>query len=429
MDMLCLHDESGSPESRTRPNQYLTFWFPVFVIFFVLHFPNDQYERLFRTLSLSPHYKIDSYLNNVSTIKGFLFLYASLFLLVPIIMKIRDAIAVTQCVNRKLFIQSGILFISLVSLVTVLSVESHGIVHAQMSANPFDQVTGYHYRRIFVPALAYYLHLGDFLFIVFSLFMTFSLILVLLAWFRRSGSRLNTFQYISIFSSGFVIYQFQFPGYVEQFVLILAVISIICPMSRWDRGALVAIMLATHETAALFIVLPFILFVYPQEERRLHFVIFFLYSFLYLANFNFSIRELVHAQTAFSGTSSFQYLADSPQLAATGILFSYKLLWFLFFISACLMARARNYRLLGITLFMVFFPFLQIPLGVDTSRLLAFGYLGMLVAIAYCHERMNRSLFNAILLLNLLFPSYYVALNAGIIRRPGLYSSVYGLFS
>ena len=311
-------------------------------------------------------------------------------------------------IDRKILIQSFIIFILLSSLIASINLSSV----APLSLKPFSQPVGWYYRRIFVTSLSYFMHLnGYLLFTVFSSFVLYFLLLVIIVWFKSYNINLNTFQYIALFSSGLTIHIFHFlGGRIGHFVLLMALISLLAPLSKYGRATLVVFMFSTHEAAALSISMPLILFLYPKKERKMHLFIIFLYFALWLTNFGFDIGQAINAHSILGDKSSFELLAEFPGRAMAGIFFAYKLLWFFLFYAVYLAIKKDDINFLIKCLFIIFIPFFQLSLAVDTSRLIAYGYLGILALVVYCYKYMNRIVFNFLLFSNLLVPSIDVGL-------------------
>lgn len=413
---------------KTKKHEiFFCFWLPVLILFFTLNIPADKYINLFNHLfdllninDISKEDWVDSSLSKSITLRECLFFYASIVLLFPIVKSFRNN---TLKENDNSHVKKAfVIFFFLFFLIGAKKLGSMGISYGEISLDPFKQETGIYYRRLFVPALSYFLHFNGFLYLLFSFSLTYFLILTILIWFKLNNAHFKYWQLVSIFSSGYIFFQFKFPGYVDQLVLILAILTLLIPLSKYGRAACIAIMLSTHETAAFIIAIPLIFLVYPKSERRIFLSVFFLYTFFYLANFGFDIKALISAQiNVTTDKTSFDYFTESPFLLLSGVFFAYKFLWIFVFLAICYLPKAESNKTFITSLTIVFFPFLQLPLGVDTSRLIAFGSLGIFALIVHCHRYMTKRVFNGVLFLNLLFPSLYVGLNTGPIWPGGLY--------
>lgn len=402
----------------------LTFWLPVFIIFFIGNTSIDRYTRLTKETLINYNHVLPNHIQVKINERGLdwfveriesdlivptrasLFFFSLIILIFPILKTIKNFIV--ENIDKKILIQSFIIFIVLYSLTASINLSSV----APLSLKPFSQPVGWHYRRIFVTSLSYFTHLnGYLLFPIFSSFVLYLLLLVILVWFKSYNIDLNTFQYISLFSSGLTIHIFHhLGGRTSHFILLMALISLLVPLSKYGRATLVVFMFSTHEAAALSISIPLILFLYPKNERKIHLFIVFLYFSLWLMNFGFDIGKAINAQTILGEKSSFELLAESPGKAIAGIFFAYKLLWFFLFYAVYLAIKKDDINYLLKCSFIILLPFFQLPLAVDTSRLIAFGYLGILALVVYCHKYMNKIIFDSLLLLNLLLPSIDVGL-------------------
>ncbi len=425
MKILKIRDELLlNSDDKHKYKLLLTFWLPVFIIFFIGNTSIDRYTHLTKETLVNYNHVLPNHIQAKLNERGLdwfveriendlivptrasLYFFSLIILSLPILKTVKNFIV--ENLDRKILIQSFIIFALLFLLAASINLSSI----APLSLKPFSQPVGWYYRRIFVTSLSYFTHLnGYLLFPIFSSCVLFLLLSVILVWFKNNNIDLNTFHYISLFSSGLTIHIFHYlGGRTSHFILLMALISLLVPLSKYGRATLVVLMFSTHEAAALSISVPLILFLYPKNERKMHLPIIFLYFSLWLLNFGFDIGKAINAQTILGEKSSFELLAESPGRAAIGVFFAYKFLWLFLFFAGYYAIKKGDINYLLKCLFIIFLPFFQLPLAADTSRLIAFGYLGILALVVYCHKQMNRIIFNALLFLNLLLPSIDVGL-------------------
>ncbi len=330
--------------------------------------------------------------------------------------------------RHKLWKPAALIFLGLLALAATIKANQMGEQYAMLSANPFDQETGYYYRRLLVPALAAFLHLNGFIvYNIFSLGLSLLLIALSLQWFLSRGIRLSVLEALSLFSTGMLMTAFQSPGYVEQFVLILFLLSLLLPLQWQSRVALAALMLATHEVAAAVLLLPAVLLVYPRREMPWFAALALLYLGFWLLNFGFDFQTAVAAQTQISGTSAPALFAQWPERAALGMIAAHKALWLVWLAAIPVMLRRRAFADAGFIVLLALLPAALLPFGVDSSRLAGFGAFAMYMAVATCKtEYPSGSILKVLFVINLVIPSLMVTLSKGAALPRGLYDLLYG---
>lgn len=417
------------------------FWGAIVGLFFVANIGIEHYRnaalRIFGALqarrpndpelsTLAPSEGVATILAQVVTpTLGLAYYCCLLILTLPLVRPTLGALK--AFVDRKLCIQALQIFAIFMLLIFSVMVQSNGRTFMKMSVDPFNLETGWESRRRLIPALAYLFQLKGIWYHVVAHSLAALLILAILIWARRAGVRMHTWQWIAILSSGWVIYQMQFTGYVDAAVYIVLLSSLFVPMSTYGRAVCVALMLATHEAIGLAACLPVILLVFPSRERAVHLSVIALYFTMWLANFGFDLSNAMGAQTQIGGKSALEHLAASPLLLPAAMVFAYKALWVFIAFAVVDFLRKGRIRDAAFVIAAVTLPLGLLVLGVDASRLMGVGYLGALVSTMHASERWPRRGFNAVLIANLLLPSVPVFTHVGL--RPSLSGPLYRLIA
>jgi len=303
-----------------------------------------------------------------------------------------------------------------------------GIRYAVMAVAPFEEGANQYYRRVLMPAAAHLLGFrGPHLYWLFSLVLTFTEVW-LIAWTLwhplRQAQLNNTRRFLwlaSLLSSSFVIYHFQFPGYpdVLLFVLVLAVVSSEASPMAYCAG--MALSLAAHEGAAV-IWLPIALFLLPKMERSIALGTASLYGAFWLIGSWCGSSDAIAAHSV-GGRAAWEYLKSELGWAVLGVFFSFKLLWILSLYGIWGMVRKGERWLALAASASLAFPFVLAVVAVDTSRLVGFGFLGLLIPLneILAKQGFSQRWLTYLLGANLLVPSYYVGTNTG----PQLFTGFY----
>ncbi len=325
---------------------------------------------------------------------------------------------------------AGQLSFLLACLVLPLKLRSLGDSYARLSLSPFDEPFGIFYRRLLMAGLANTVGLSGYvLYLLFSILLTVVLVYLVLSFFQKNGVRLSIQTLLSLFTSSFVLYGFEMPGYPDQLAMIFLLLMILLPESPYGRLSLVALSLATHETSMLMI-LPVAFVTFTKRERYGLIWLVAAYALLAVAGLRFDVVRLftTHAYFDVTGNSAWDYLITHPLLAMAGILVAFKLFWIVGCVAAIKAWRNAERSVAWSILTPMLLPLVIIPFAVDTSRFAGFGFLGLLVALQYVVERevLKPKALNTIAIVNLILPSVYVGLNSGVQMFPGLYHVVYG---
>lgn len=426
------------------------FWGALLCMFVVIHLPVD---RLLSVLSSFWPDRFDDperrtfYVNFVVVPSKALVFYLSLGILVwPLFRAVRRAWGQLAFVrDKRLLLQALVTFVLLCFLVIPIGpslLGSMGIAYGGISSSPFCQDSGWFYRRLLKPAVAHLLQLEGFLYWVFSLSCTFVVILLTLTYLARhrksfglaghhAKARLlpldRMLLLLSIATSSYIIYDYYMPGYTDQFIFILILLGACVPMTSQGRLAIVVLAQASHEIG-VFCVLPIILVSYPRRDKLPALTVIGLYFLLWLASFGFDLPRAFAAQAHVAGEPAYRFLFERPHWLVLGSFMSYKLLWGLAALGMWVLWKNHLRGTVAKVLMVLLFPMIMLPLGVDTSRLVGFGFLALLACVVVLdHEfqsRRQRAVLRCLYVANLVLPSFYCALNDGIVFYPGLYKLI-----
>ena len=172
--------------------------------------------------------------------------------------------------------------------------------YAPMSAHPFSENSEYFYRRILMPALAYYLQLGGANFYpILELGCAFIMVFSVVHFLRsRTGYAVmpagkmsaGFVVMLSLSTCGFVMIGIQSVGYPEQLAFIFILLAAGIPMRTESRLACVALALLVHD-GAIFPLLPIVLFCFPPRERPAAITIIGLFCAAFLLSYGFNVSK------------------------------------------------------------------------------------------------------------------------------------------
>ncbi|MEW5798765.1 MAG: hypothetical protein AB1728_07130 [Bacteroidota bacterium] len=302
-----------------------------------------------------------------------------------------------------------------------------GVGYAALSIDPFtsnDPSLQLH-QRLMMPALAYFLQFKDaVLYHLFSLVISFWCIVGLQLFFEIRSITLSRLEIISLATTCVIATQFQSPGYTESLVILCALILFTVPMNSFGRLAIVIVALFVHESSVLLFAAVSLLY-FTAYEKKLFAAAVLLYTICWIVSFGFDIERLIGVRNV-GGIGGLEWLLSNPHRELLGILLSYKVMW-VFLVVAIYRFPAQSKA----------FVVLLIPgiaatvLAVDTTRLLALGFLPFLFAIEYSKRYALISIRHQryLHLLNVAIPSVYVGLNSGMVFFDGLYQLMFqGIF-
>jgi len=413
---------------NSNSRKILFFWFPILVLFLITNIGTDSlYNYLEKGMSLfiSEYFSRYTYLN-VDVDEFFYKIivpFKSSLFSIGFIMIIVGFYKTNKLSINLDYKKSITIILILVCLVSSIFIKQMGAGYLLSSVEPFTQPTNWYYRRILVPFLSYFTHLNGGLYNVFHYILVLFLVALSIKFLNFSGLWKN----ISIFTSGFIIFQFQFPGYVEILIGIFVLMIFSLKLTNYQKLILFGFSLITHESACVFMFFPIISLFEKKENIFNYLIIFTLYVFTVLLNFKFNFTELFDLQTTIGEKSSLVIFKENIKYVLLGVFFSYKLLWIfvlLFFIDKRISLKIKFSMMI-----ILFFPLIQTYFAIDYSRLSSFGFISLFVILKHINETYkNKKLINLILLLNLIIPSFYVG-PSSLQLVNGLYSLVFNLLS
>lgn len=407
-----------------------------FYLFFLTNVSDDNVKKLLiRLVGWLDRPSIDVnylYTNFFRVYEKFTFLLVVCILVTILIKSFNNKFLDTfkTLIDKKILIKASLATVILSMLVIpFFGVSSLGEAYAQFSADPFILETGGIYRRILIPAIAYYTQLvGPAGFYLLSLVGTFILLYLAILYIQRNASRkIAFFELISILSCGTFIFSFQFPGYLDQFIFILLFLSLLID-SVSLRFLVVVFSLLTHETVALTVLLPVIFFIYPRKELKYYCAIIFVYLFSLMLNFRFNLYELYKNQAILpiGGKTSVEWLFENPENALYSLFFAFKLLWIvpIFYLYQASKNFKSNLRTILFVVSGILLPIFTIVLGIDATRLIALGSFAMIFSYVRL-DTTNRKVeffIKSVSFVNLFIPS----INYGL-QGPFLPKGIYDL--
>ncbi|MBC8504821.1 MAG: hypothetical protein ISR58_07790 [Anaerolineales bacterium] len=293
-----------------------------------------------------------------------------------------------------------------------------------MSFNPFETESGWYNTRLLMPFLANFVFLyGKFFYFIFFVLLIFVLIIITTYWLLHQDLGINTFQLISICTSSFIMYQFQLPGYPDVLLHILLLASIAFQFSNNSKIALLVLSLLTHESS-LFITSILSIFILDKKSLVKFYGIFVIYLLFWVSGYGFDLSAAL-ASHRYDNINSLQWVLQNPLREVLGIFFSYKLLWlFIIFSFLYLIKVNQKKKALLISLLVLSSIFMTL-LAVDTSRLVGWSFIGLLLSVQTIHRMTlkgwRKKILNSIYIVNLMIPSIHYSLNVEPKWSKGLY--------
>lgn len=309
---------------------------------------------------------------------------------------------------------------------------SWGQLYMQMSLQPFldaaPVIDQFLYRRVLQAFVAHVVQLDGVLFPTFNWILTFVLLLLVRLFLRREGCPASIMVLASVGSCQFVFYNYILPGYPDQLVYIFGLVAVLYARSAAARLVLLGAALLAHEALALAVFLPLILFRFPPRELARHGALIALYAVAWLAGQGGNLLAAVTAQTTSGANSPAALLLARPELVPLAALVTLKFLWLSLGATMRAEYRSGNMRALGYLAFAAALPLASAPVALDLSRLFAAGFIAGLLGLAGFARLAPPAWFRALVVANLVAPSFYVGLNIGGIASDGLYGLVVGRF-
>lgn len=417
---------------RNDLKEYFLFFLCAFVLILLTHLTIDRLDTL---ISLGMP-NIEDVLNRKTLIyrvypnlRGMFYLYSVAILALPVI---RDVFKFSSTPSKAYNqIRSIGLAIIVFSILFVLHPQfgprSMGIEYGEIAANPFRQLSDLFSRRLLMPAVAHiFFFRGYWLYYIFCVILTIYFVAALHSWLTRSVP-LSAWEYLSICTSSFVFYQFQFPGYPDILVYIFFLFVMQDEISLNSKLTLLVLSLFVHESS-LFVGL-ILAWRFLDRKRCLWYVLVLVLYFLIWMAVSQSGPQTIFASNNIEDLSGIDWVIKNPGFEILGIFFSYKILWVVVFWAMIQSYRSEMYRdivyiggLLGAGLLMTL-------LAVDTSRLLGFTFPMLLFSLNILANKpltqLERKILSIVFLFNLFIPSVYVGLNMGPVVDSGLYAWLY----
>ena len=316
----------------------------------------------------------------------------------------------------------ALLALGLLAFPMQLGLLGRGYSRISMSLMGATDPSGLLYRRALMPALAHFTQLqGPFWYLIFSLIVSYGLLVCINWYFSNAGLDLPLYALISVGTSAFFFALLQSPGYPEHLAYILVLLAAVVPMDDLTKVKAGALALLAHE-GVMLVLAPLAIFRFTLAARRGTLLVIGAYLIAWLASHGWRPLQVI-ASHNINGLSGWQWAIREPALLVAGIFFTYKLLWIL--IVWALIRSPAPERSLIVSMLAV--GFLACFLGVDTTRMAGFGFIGLLVALAaICRNRGKLPLTaKLVLAANLCVPSLYVGLNVGGYVFNGLYKLMF----
>lgn len=446
-------------------------WSAIIISYCIVNAPKDKLlGALTKLLSIFKEYlNVTSLQNSILyqiliPLKSLLFSVSFLIIISPLIIDLFNSKSVWKKIKiRYLACVALIIFIILSLLVfpysypeglnsNVYGLSGMGVEYGRMTRDPFSENTGWYYRRILKPFIAYFLQFrGFFLYYIFSLVNTYLLIWITLIFFEArkyfryldnpqkqwTASSLSPTQkflfYLSLATSSYIMVDFIWVGYVDQISFILILLMAIIPMSSQGRMSVIALCLLNHESS-LFALVPLIIFCFPKKEIFQALLAIAFYLLIWFA----TRGSMANALATHSEVSVFKIFLENWQLGMIGIFFSYKLLWLVFALLSYFLLMKKESMLFLSLLSMILFPIALVGFAFDTTRNVGFGFLGILISLdIWLQENQDfpKWLYltiSALLYINLLIPIHSIIVDypPSLQDYPyrGLYQIIHSIF-
>jgi hypothetical protein len=430
-DPMLAHSEA----ERWWQTSFFRIYLPTAICFFVINLTNTKVLHLLMQGHPGLIYGADADLaaNIEKTsrfflvpIKSFLFFIASAVLLFPLV---RAAFFnMKEQLDRRQILQTAASLLLCLLLLATIVPTAMGRAYARVSIDPFNQVTDQLYRRLLLPALANLYHLDGFFYLFLFWAIVFVTALLVRTYFRSKGVDLSILQEVSLFTVGIFATAFMVPGYPEILVLLLALIA----LSEFERDgaftakqlAAFALALMAHETCAVIVFAPIILFVFGYRAWISSAAIGLLYGVALLANFSFHIGDMIQVQTSVSDLPASAYFLRAPGYVVLATVMSFKLLWLLLPIGMWLRWKTdRRFALFVLSALVL--SVASTYIAIDYSRLIALATIPVLLCFVEVSRRLGARRMNILALANLILPTFYVGGIGGLATCKGLYYIAY----
>ena len=302
-----------------------------------------------------------------------------------------------------------------------------GVDYSLRSASPFTQISDWQNTRLLMPALSYFLLLrGTWPFYAFFLALTFLFIAMLYSW-TRAHAPLSLWEFLSLCTASFVVYQFQIPGYPDILVFIFFLLVMRSDFS--PAAKLSALLLALIAYEASFIIGLILAWKYlPRKEQIAYLLGIGIYGLVWLGVWNLDVAAILSSHNV-EGMSGLQWVLQHPTLEFFGVLAAFKALWVVMLWAASSAVPLKRSEAAFILL-IIGGGILMTISAVDTSRLMGYAFPALLSSLALLTNppasgTTGRRVLSLLFGVNLLIPSVYVGLNSGPRTFRGLYGRLY----
>jgi hypothetical protein len=362
---------------RNVLKEYVWFLICSFALILITHLTTDRLDAIVSLWipNISEVMNRKYLFNQVfPNLKGMFFLLTFVVLFLPVVRDIYVVWPVSSESHKQTrsIILAIIVFVILFILHPQFGLRDFGEDYSQIALNPFMQTVGWHNTRLLLPAIAYiFFFRGYWLYYVFFVILTIAFIYALHSWFARTGS-LAAWEFLSICTSSFVYFQFQFPGYTDILIFIFFLFVIQDEVSQKSKLFMLVLSLFVHE-ASFFIGLILAWRFLDRKHGLLYVLVLAMYFLTWMAISSGGLQSIVVSHDV-NNLSGIDWLIQSPIFELMGIFISYKILWLIVFWAVVQAYRSRMYRdiiyisgLFGMGLLMTI-------LAVDTSRLFGFTF-------------------------------------------------------
>jgi hypothetical protein len=403
----------------------LPFWSSIVALFLIVHVTRDVIARFVPPTNVAVFFYVPS-------LKGMLFFVSLCIVIQPVVRDVRRIAATLDenAMRSAVIVAIGVTLL-LTTLVFQLGTESMGRDYADRSVSPFEQDTGWYNKRLLMPAIAHILFFrGNWLYYVLCSFVFIVFLVVLYSWLRNYTS-LKPWQFLSLSTCSFVIFQQQFPGYPDVLIFTFFVLLMYPEFTQKSKLCFLILALVTHE--ASFFIGPILAYRYLHREGRLQYLLaLILYGTIWWIAYDFSIQAMFGNHNKVLGMSGIEWLLQFPARWSLGVLIGFKAVWALLLVGIVLAIQRHLYRDAIFIGGCVCTTLVVTTMSVDTSRFIGLAFPGALVALQTIRQQMQGHIadrtFSLVFAANMVIPSFYVGLNTGIVLRPGLYKQLYSIW-
>ncbi|HUI88386.1 MAG TPA: hypothetical protein VLX61_06640 [Anaerolineales bacterium] len=424
-------DSEKSLPGTSFPSANL-FYASIVISFLIIHLTQDRIAWL---ASLVPTFaasgaflpKSDWMLIYLPSIKGLLFSASIALVAIPAFQNARAILLTSKARDliRSIALAAGSAVL-LGLLVFSPGSWDMGLYYSKAALNPFIQNAGWYNTRLLMPALAHILFFrGPWLYYAFTMILTIGFLCLLSSWTKDHLS-LPFWQFISLCTSSFVIFQYQIGGYPDILVFIFFILVMREDFNENARLSLLLLALVTFEASAVMgVILAW------RYLRRRGFVTYVLAVMVYLliwfavSGFNMNVILTSHNVV----TPGFEWLLRTAAKELLGLFIAYKALWALIVFGIVLALRQKRFADALFITGSILGGISMTVIALDTSRLMGFAFPGLLVALSVIAQtiadKLARRTFVTTFIINLIIPSFYQGLNTGIRWSPGIYKLLY----